>query len=90
MLETTADPTDEAHAAVRFSSDEWGVLKTSERGTALSSTREAPGTGARLARKLRRRARHRLNRGMRSVQDVGSVVLAWPDESGRGDVWVGE
>lgn len=90
MLETADDPTDEAHATVRFSSDEWGVLKTPERGRALQATREAPGTGTKLAERLRRKARHRLNSGMQCLQDVGAVILAWPEEGARGDVWIGE
>jgi len=90
MLETTADPTDEAHAAVRFSSDEWGVLKRKERGRAIHATRETAATGAKLARKMRRTARHRLNCGMKRLIDPGPVILTWPDEDAHGEVWVGE
>ncbi|WP_118841641.1 hypothetical protein [Salinibacter ruber] len=88
-MQTTTTPADEAHATVRFSSDEWGVLKREERGRAVHATRETAATGAKVARKVRRTARHRLNCGMKRLTDPGPVVLAWPEEGARGDVWVG-
>jgi len=83
------DRTDAAHAAVRFSSAEWGALTEAERGQALAATREAAATGTTAARRLRNRARHRLKKGTRP-RDVGPMVFTWPEAGARGEVWVPE
>jgi len=88
-MQTTTTPADEAHATVRFSGDEWGVLEREERGRVLTVSQETAATGAKVALEMRRTARQRLNRGMKRLIDPGPVVLAWPEEGSYGEVWVG-
>ena len=89
-MQTATDPASDAHTAVRFTADEWGALSESERGHVLNASREAAGTGAKAARRLRRRARHKLNQGIKALTTSGPIVVAWPSEGARGEVWVPE
>ena len=88
-MQTTTRPAKDSHDAVGFSSAEWGALKTHERGQALRCTRETAATGADVARRLRRKARHRLNRGAQP-HDVGPTVLVCDEAGARGQVWIPE
>jgi len=85
MATTTKTSTNDAHATVRFSSDEWGVLSDSERGKVLKVSREPAFTGAEGARRLRQHARHKLKQGTRP-RDFGPLLLVWPEASTGAEV----
>ena len=87
-MQTKTAPTSDAHTAVYFTEDEWGALSEPERGQVLNASREAAGTGAKAARRLRRRARHKLNQGIKALTTSGPIVVAWPSKGARGEVWV--